>query len=145
MAVEVLVPRLDWSMEEGTFVEWKKGDGEAVKRGDTLFVLESDKASMDLPSPVEGVVTSVEVSIGDRVEAGTVLVGLDTGSGAEASAADRTSAIAIKFAPEVKTVHRLNRLTGKSEQLPLDSGILRITLPGGTGDLFKINDGAFPR
>ena len=52
-----------------------------------MIVLESDKASMDLPSPVEGVVTSVEVSIGDRVEAGAVLVGLDTGSGAGVSAA----------------------------------------------------------
>ena len=67
-------------------VEILVSPGDRVGLDDPVIVLESDKASMDLPSPVEGVVTSVEVSIGDRVEAGTVLVGLDTGSGAEVSA-----------------------------------------------------------
>ena len=68
-------------------VEILVSPGDRVGLDDPVIVLESDKASMDLPSPVEGVVTSVEVSIGDRVEAGAVLVGLDTGSGAEFSAA----------------------------------------------------------
>ena len=68
-------------------VEILVSPGDRVGLDDPVIVLESDKASMDLPSPVEGVVTSVEVSIGDRVEAGAVLVGLDTGSGAEVSAA----------------------------------------------------------
>ena len=68
-------------------VEILVSPGDRVGLDDPVIVLESDKASMDLPSPVEGVVTTVEVSIGDRVEAGTVLVGLDTGSGAEVSAA----------------------------------------------------------
>ena len=63
---------------------------------------------------------------------------------ADATAADRAFPVTIRFAPEVETLYRLNRLTGKSEQLQLDNGIVRITLPGGTGDLFKLNDGAFP-
>ena len=63
-------------------VEILVSPGDRVGLDDPVIVLESDKASMDLPSPVEGVVTSVEVSIGDRVAAGAVLVGLDTGSGA---------------------------------------------------------------
>ena len=66
-------------------VEILVSPGDRVGLDDPVIVLESDKASMDLPSPVEGVVTSVEVSIGDRVAAGTVLVGLDTGAGAGAS------------------------------------------------------------
>ena len=68
-------------------VEILVSPGDRVGLDDPVIVLESDKASMDLPSPVEGVVTSVEVSIGDRVAAGTVLVGLDTGSRAGTSAA----------------------------------------------------------
>ena len=63
-------------------VEILVSPGDRVGLDDPVIVLESDKASMDLPSPAEGVVTSVEVSIGDRVAAGAVLVGLDTGSGA---------------------------------------------------------------
>jgi dihydrolipoamide dehydrogenase len=66
-------------------VEILVSPGDRVGLDDPVIVLESDKASMDLPSPVEGVVTSVEVSIGDRVAAGTVLVDLDAGAGAEAS------------------------------------------------------------
>ncbi len=45
MAQEITVPRLGWTMEEGTFGGWLKADGDAVREGDELFVLESDKAS----------------------------------------------------------------------------------------------------
>ena len=68
-------------------VEILVSPGDRIRPDDPVIVLESDKASMDLPSPVEGVVTSIEVAIGDQVEAGTVLVGLDTGSGAGLAAA----------------------------------------------------------
>ncbi len=44
MAVEVLMPRLGWTMETGQFVEWVKKDGETVKSGDILFTVETDKA-----------------------------------------------------------------------------------------------------
>ena len=50
MATEVTVPRLGWSMEEGTFQEWIKADGERVEAGDMLFVLEGDKASQEVES-----------------------------------------------------------------------------------------------
>jgi pyruvate dehydrogenase E2 component (dihydrolipoamide acetyltransferase) len=45
MANEITVPRLGWTMEEGTFGGWLKADGDNVREGDELFVLESDKAS----------------------------------------------------------------------------------------------------
>lgn len=44
MAVEILLPRLGWTMEEGTFGEWLKRDGETVAVGDLLYTVESDKA-----------------------------------------------------------------------------------------------------
>ena len=84
--IRIVVPDLGETTDVEV-VEILVSPGDRVGLDDPVIVLESDKASMDLPSPVEGVVTSVEVSIGDRVEAGTVLVGLDTGSGAGTSAA----------------------------------------------------------
>ena len=45
MATAITVPRLGWSMDEGTFVGWLKRDGEAVRPGEPLFSLESDKAT----------------------------------------------------------------------------------------------------
>ena len=69
-------------------VEILVSPGDRVGIDDPVIVLESDKASMDLPAPVEGVVTSVEVAIGDRVAAGTVLVGLAAGSESGISGAE---------------------------------------------------------
>jgi pyruvate dehydrogenase E2 component (dihydrolipoamide acetyltransferase) len=45
MAQEITVPRLGWTMEEGTFGGWLKADGDSVREGDELFLLESDKAT----------------------------------------------------------------------------------------------------
>lgn len=50
MAIEIVVPRLGWSMDEGTFVEWLKQDGEKVEAGEMLFVLEGEKASQEIES-----------------------------------------------------------------------------------------------
>ena len=50
MAIEITVPRLGWSMEEGTFVEWRKADGDRIRPGDVLYVLESEKAAEEVES-----------------------------------------------------------------------------------------------
>ena len=50
MPIEIVVPRLGWSMDEGTFGEWLKQDGEQVNAGDMLFVLEGEKASQEIES-----------------------------------------------------------------------------------------------
>ncbi|MEC9092329.1 MAG: dihydrolipoamide acetyltransferase family protein, partial [Planctomycetota bacterium] len=50
MAVLIKVPRLGWSMDEGTFGEWLQGEGATVKPGDLLFTLEGDKSSQDIES-----------------------------------------------------------------------------------------------
>lgn len=50
MANEIRIPRLGWSMEEGTFVGWLKRDGETIKAGDPLFELEGEKALQEVES-----------------------------------------------------------------------------------------------
>ena len=50
MPIEIVVPRLGWSMDEGTFGEWLKHDGEFVRKGDMIFVLEGEKASQEIES-----------------------------------------------------------------------------------------------
>ncbi|MCL4506228.1 MAG: 2-oxo acid dehydrogenase subunit E2 [Chloroflexi bacterium] len=55
MAIEILVPRLGWTMEEGVFVEWLKRDGETVRQGDLIFRLEGDKALTEVESMDDGI------------------------------------------------------------------------------------------
>jgi dihydrolipoamide dehydrogenase len=61
--------------------------GDAVKAEDPLVTVESDKATMDIPAPAEGVVKAVTVKIGDKVSEGDALLTLESGAPATAAAA----------------------------------------------------------
>ncbi len=75
MPITITVPRLGWSMEEGTFSEWLKRDGDSVAAGDLLFVLENDKASQEVESLDSGVLHIPEDAPepGDKVAVGQLL------------------------------------------------------------------------
>lgn len=75
MPIPVTVPRLGWNMEEGTFVEWLKADGDAVRPGDVVFRLEGEKAVEEVES-LDGGVLHVPAGgprPGDRVAVGAVI------------------------------------------------------------------------
>ncbi len=55
MPIEIIVPRLGWSMEEGAFIAWHKNDGEFVHAGDALFSIEGDKAVQEIESIDSGI------------------------------------------------------------------------------------------
>jgi pyruvate dehydrogenase E2 component (dihydrolipoamide acetyltransferase) len=55
MATEITIPRLGWTMEEGTFLGWLKQEGEAVREGDALYTLESDKSAQEVESTENGI------------------------------------------------------------------------------------------
>ena len=75
MAYEVVVPRLGWSMDEGTFGEWLKRDGEFVDKGQALFVLEGEKSAQDIESFDAGIlrIPPGAPRPGDTVKVGQVL------------------------------------------------------------------------
>ena len=55
MASEIYMPRLGWSMEEGTFGTWLKQDGEPVRTGDLIFTVEGDKATQEIEAFDSGI------------------------------------------------------------------------------------------
>lgn len=55
VAIEITIPRLGWSMEEGTFVEWLKKDGDAISPGMALFTLEGEKAVQEIEAVDAGI------------------------------------------------------------------------------------------
>ncbi|MBX5469556.1 MAG: biotin attachment protein [Thermoleophilaceae bacterium] len=71
MAEIVKMPKWGLSMEEGTITEWMVGPGEDVAQGEVLAMVESEKAQMELPSPVGGVFAKALVEEGQTVEVGT--------------------------------------------------------------------------
>ncbi len=67
MATEVILPKLGQTMEEGTIVEWLKAEGEEVQRGEVLFTVESDKATLEAESPGRGYLRKILVPAGETV------------------------------------------------------------------------------
>src|SRR5258706_3073881 len=55
MLIQITVPRLGWTMEEGTFVGWLKRDGERVEVGEPLFTLDGDKALQEVEATDSGI------------------------------------------------------------------------------------------
>ena len=85
MATEVKVPTLGESITEGTLAEWLKQPGDAVAQDEAIASLETDKVSVEVPSPVAGVMGEQKVAAGDTVAVGAVIASIEEG-GAAASA-----------------------------------------------------------
>jgi pyruvate dehydrogenase E2 component (dihydrolipoamide acetyltransferase) len=75
MAHEIVMPRLGWSTEEGTLIEWLKKDGDTVRTGDLVCVIESDKAQVEVESFEAGVlrIPADSPAPGAKVPVGTLL------------------------------------------------------------------------
>ncbi|OHC63355.1 MAG: dihydrolipoyllysine-residue acetyltransferase [Rhodocyclales bacterium RIFCSPLOWO2_02_FULL_63_24] len=84
--VEVKVPDIG-DFKDVPIIELLVKVGDAVKAEDSLMTLESDKATMDIPSPVSGVVQELKVQVGDKVAEGVLLALVAVGAGAAPMAA----------------------------------------------------------
>jgi len=79
--IEVRVPDIG-DFKDVPVIEVFVKPGDAVKAEDSLVTLESDKATMDVPSPAAGTVKDVRVKLGDKVGEGTLIVILDAAAAA---------------------------------------------------------------
>lgn len=78
MAIDIKMPALSPTMEEGTLAKWLVKEGDAVKSGDIMAEIETDKATMEFEAVDEGVVGKILVAEGtDNVKVGTVIMQLD--------------------------------------------------------------------
>ena len=71
MATELAMPKLGEVMEEGTVASWKVREGQTVKEGEIVLVIEMDKATAEIESPAAGVVTKILVPEGQTVAVNT--------------------------------------------------------------------------
>jgi len=72
MSVEVLLPKIGFSMNEGTLSEWLVKDGARVEEGQPIFSIESDKSVQEIESPASGAIKII-AEAGEVYEVGTVL------------------------------------------------------------------------
>lgn len=73
MIHEVFMPALSSTMTEGKIVSWEKSPGDKIEKGETVVVVESDKADMDVESFYEGYLATIIVSAGDTAPVGAAI------------------------------------------------------------------------
>ena len=73
MATDVILPALGMSQDTGKIVQWLKGEGEPVAKGEPLLEVETDKATVEIEAPADGVLARVAASAGDDVPVGQVI------------------------------------------------------------------------
>lgn len=67
MAEIIIMPKLGFNMDEGKLVEWYKNEGDAVKKGEPLFSVETDKTNMDIEATGDGIVSALLIQAGDKI------------------------------------------------------------------------------
>ena len=155
MASEVRLPRLGWSMEEGTFVSWLVADGTRVEASQPIFELEGEKALQEIESLDAGILRILPngPKEGDVIPVGALLGYVlvegeappwETGGGSAAAAAaapsaSKAEAVSVEPAPAAPSVRRMAREAGVPLQQVAGTG------PGGrilASDVAKVGAGA---
>src|SRR3712207_5761343 len=88
VAHEIHVPELGESVADATVGRWLKQEGEAVKSGDPLVELETDKINFEVEAEQDGVLESISKGEGETVNVGEVIGTIGEGDGSEAAAAE---------------------------------------------------------
>lgn len=100
MTIEIRVPTLGESVTEATVGSWFKETGDAVKADEPLVELETDKVTIEVPAPQDGVLLEIKVAAGETVEIGALLGAL--GDGAASAKPKQKSASKGKGKPAAK-------------------------------------------
>ena len=146
MAVEVKLPKLAASMDDGVISKWLKAVGESVKKGEPLFEVESDKVTTEVEAPVDGILQRIVVPEGEKIDVGTVLAviaGRDetvpetNGGGSHAASAAITGSVAVASpssvlaAPPATKIFVTPRARKVADELGVDLNRVKGTGPGG--------------
>ena len=73
MSEKILVPVLGESITEATIAKWLKKEGDTVEVDEAIVELETDKVNLEVPSPVDGVLSEINSKDGETVEVGALL------------------------------------------------------------------------
>lgn len=109
MQVEVVMPKMGESIQEGKILRWAKKPGDKVQKDETILEISTDKVDSEIPSPASGVLTKIVVQENETVEVGTVIAMIET---------DEATAKAAPAAAEPKKAEAVPKSEDKPERQP---------------------------
>ncbi len=83
--IEVVMPKMGESIQEGKILNWLKKEGDKIERDEILLEISTDKVDTEVPSPAAGVITKLYFPVGDTVEVGKIIADIETDVAAAAS------------------------------------------------------------
>jgi 2-oxoglutarate decarboxylase len=81
--VQITMPEMGESVTEGIVLEWHVAEGDAVKEGDTVVEVSTDKVDAEVPAPTDGVITKLVAQVDDEVPVGAPLAEMEAGEGSD--------------------------------------------------------------
>lgn len=123
MATDIVVPDIG-DFADVEVIEVLVAVGDRIEAEESILTLESDKATMEIPSPSSGTVTQVKVAVGDRVNVGDLVALMDVTESDEPQAvvaetqAKPVAAVTVAPAPAAMAVPSAERLPGEKEHKP---------------------------
>ncbi len=100
MKVDVVMPKMGESLQEGTIIKWLKKEGETVERDEMILEISTDKVDTEVPSPQSGVLTKILAQEEEVVEVGAKIAELDTEAAAGTTGGSDNSSQEEAPAPE---------------------------------------------
>ncbi|MGH6653559.1 MAG: pyruvate dehydrogenase complex dihydrolipoamide acetyltransferase [Sphingopyxis sp.] len=142
MPIELKMPALSPTMEEGTLAKWLVKEGDTVKSGDLLAEIETDKATMEYEAIDDGTITQILVAEGtDNVKVGTVIATIaGEGEDTSAKAAPAAAPAAKEEAPKQDVAPAKAGAAGDSAPntpAPASAGATEKAAPAASGDRIK--------
>jgi pyruvate/2-oxoglutarate dehydrogenase complex dihydrolipoamide acyltransferase (E2) component len=119
--MNILMPQLRETVAEGKITKWFKSAGDAVKPGDNLFEIETDKVSMEVPATEAGILSEIRVAEGEVAPVGAIVavVGDATGAVASSSAKSAPAAAEAPKAPAPPAAPQASASPARSPQQPI--------------------------
>jgi pyruvate dehydrogenase E2 component (dihydrolipoamide acetyltransferase) len=145
--MDVLMPQLGETVAEGKITKWFKAAGDAVKPGENLFEIETDKTSMEVPATSAGTLTDIRFGVGEVAKVGAVVAVI---AGAEAPAAAAPQAAVPPSVPQTPLAPAQAGAQGPRIEVPKEPGprvrgdervviaVARTTMPFASRDPFNV-------
>jgi len=133
MAIDIKMPALSPTMEEGTLSKWLVKEGDTISSGDILAEIETDKATMEVESIDEGVVGKITVAAGtDNVKVGTVILQLledgEDVSALSAPAAVQTAPAPVQDPAPAATAAPASKPVANDPDIPTNINMTEVTV-----------------
>jgi len=125
MKLEVAVPEVGESVTQGTITGWLKKEGDFVSEGEDLFELETDKATLAIPSPGSGIL-SIRIPDGSDVNVGQIVAELSSVEGKKKEALQRSESLPSQKPTIGISGEKIEEVADTPRQMPLSPAVRRL-------------------